>query len=89
MNISTPLTTAIENPVTVTDSANLASLYFELRDAGGNRDRVLLTGITNSEQRFQIDPELFNDVDISKIVEFGFVVEGKNTGKKSNNSIKR
>lgn len=63
------------------DSSNVTGLYFEVKDADGNSDRVLLSGITNQLQRYQIAASLFDDVDLTRIVEMGFVLEGRNPGK--------
>lgn len=91
VNYDNPFTPAVESIdmgsvfpsglVLELSSAHLTELYLQVRDASGNIDRVLLTGIGAAGKKFKVPVSLFDDVDKTKITEISIVAEGRYVGK--------
>ncbi|OGX04380.1 MAG: hypothetical protein A3J12_00320 [Omnitrophica bacterium RIFCSPLOWO2_02_FULL_44_11] len=59
------------------NSSSVTQVKFEVTDAAGNRDKVVIGGITAVDQTWTIDPALFDGVNLSQIVNFAIVIEGQ------------
>jgi hypothetical protein len=58
------------------DSPTLTSVFFEVTDITGKKDKVRLADITTFGQKYKLEASIFDEVDTTQIASMAFVVEG-------------